>query len=394
MGGRLEGVSPVALSAVRVVKTMLLVMGLFPWLDHRVAMPMDQMARVYSRYPDVDVYYLDPNWPSAPSARWRQWAEGTPAAYCWRLGPLSAASGAMTAAADGPRSVFVDIEGHAVLVEAFLAALDAADRVVCLAHAFWPELCRRVVETLLPDAVIYDCHETVVTMSGGPTRAAHEWLVARADVVLAISPAVAQAVERLGRTPMQLGNGIEVERFAAEPPARPQWTFGFLGSFYDWVDVSALHALAEAFPDETLALVGPVHESMGRAYERLTARRNVNAHPGVPHAEVPAILQRMELCLLPRRLTPDSLACDPLKLYEYLAAGRPVVSTRLPVAEALDDVVYLADSGAGFVEAAARALADVRTGRFDADRAAGCRAAVATRTWEARCRAAWSAIAG
>lgn len=373
------------------MRTVLLVVGLFPWLDHRVAMPMDQMARVYSRYPDVDVYYLDPNWAAAPGARWRQWTEGPPAACCWRLRPVSGSSGSMTAV-DGLRSVFVDIEGRAVPPAALLAALDAADRVVCLAHSFWPELCRRVVETLLPDGVIYDCHETVVTMVGGRTLAAHEWLVARADVVLAISPAVAQAVQRLGRTPMPLGNGIEVERFAAERPAAPQWTFGFLGSFYDWVDVAALHAVADAFPEETLALVGPVHESMGKAYERLTARPNVIAHPGVPHTDVPAILQRMELCLLPRLLTPDSLACDPLKLYEYLAAGRPVVSTRLPAAEALGGAVYLAEGGAGFVEETARALADVRAGRFDASRAAACRAAVATRTWEARCAAAWGAV--
>lgn len=387
MGELVAGAGPGSLPAVPGMSTALVVVGLGPWLDHRVAMPMDQMARVYSRYPDVAVYYIDPHGAASPGARWRQATEGAAPAACWRLQPVP------IGAAGGPSpGVFVDVVGQAVAAAALVAALDAVQRVVFLAHSFWPEVCRRLVETLQPDAVLYDCHETAVTMaSGTAAAAAHAWLAGRADVVLAISPAVAQAIERQGRTPMLLGNGIEVERFARQPPAAPEWTFGFLGSFYDWVDVSALHALADAFPGETLALVGPVHESMGRAYERLTARPNVIGHPAVPHRDVPAILQRMELCLLPRLLTPDSLACDPLKLYEYLAAGRPVVSTRLPAAEALADVVYLAEGGAHFVQEATRALADVRSGRFGARQGAG-RAAVAARTWEARCRTAWDAL--
>ena len=107
------------------------------------------------------------------------------------------------------------------VVRTAAVALGAAGRVVCLAHAFclscvggwWRRCC---------PMRSFDCHETVVTMSGGPALAAHDWLVARADVALVISPAVARAVERLGRTPMPLGNGIEVERFVAEPSAGPQ----------------------------------------------------------------------------------------------------------------------------------------------------------------------------
>ncbi len=371
------------------MSTVVLVVGLGPWRDHRVAMPMDQMARVYSRYPNVVVYYLDPNWAATPGARWRYATEPSNPAGCWVLRP-DPREGSFAAALS---TAFLDVRGYAVTGAALVAALDEATRVVCLTHSFWPDVCRRLVETLMPDAVIYDCHETVVAMASASREgAAHAWLVDRADVVLAISPAVAQAVERLGRTPMRLGNGIEVARFQAAAPEAPQWTFGLVSAFSDWVDVAALQALAEAFPGESVALVGPVHQNMGRAYETLSARANVIAHPGVPHADVPAMLQRMEVCLLPRLLTPVSMACDPLKLYEYLAAGRPVVSTRVPSAVALADVVYLADGGPDFGSGAARALSDVRAGRFDASRVAACRAAVATRTWDARCAAAWHAL--
>ena len=373
------------------MSTVVLVVGLGPWLDHRVAMPMDQMARVYSRYPNVVVYYIDPNWAVTPGARWRLATEPSNPARCWVLRPAPEGE----PVPDPSRAVFVDVTGRAVAGAALVDALDAADRVVCLAHSFWPDMCRRLVETLQPDALIYDCHETVVKLASASSEgAAHAWLVDRADVVLAISPAVAQAVEGLGRTPMLLGNGIEVERFGAAVPAESDWTFGLLSAFSDWVDVPALHALADAFPGESLALVGPVHRSMGRAYEALASRPNVIAHPGVPHADVPATLQRMEVCLLPRLLTPVSMACDPLKLYEYLAAGRPVVSTRVPSAVALADVVYLADGGTNFGAGAERALGDVRAGRFDASRVAAGRAAVMGRTWDARCAAAWRAVSG
>lgn len=367
--------------------TLLVIVGLFPWAAYRVPMPMDQMARLYSRWPDVTVYYLDPNWPASPGLLWRHATEGRAAAHCWRLWPLSEGDGEGSASAAGP--VFLDVEGRAVSPAELLAALDAAERVVVGAHSFWPQLSRRVALTLLPDAVYYDCHETVVAMGGGPDWAAHQWLVARADAVLAISPLVAEAVRALGREPLLLGNGIDGRRFAAAPPAPPAWTFGFVGSFYDWVDVPALQALAAACPNETIVLMGPVHESMGQAYAELTALPNVIAHPGVAYGDVPATLQQIEVCLLPRLLTPDSMACDPLKLYEYLAAGRPAASTRLPAAEALAGAVYLAEGGALFAAEAQRALADVRAGRFDP---APGRLAVAGRTWEARCVAVWDAL--
>ena len=369
------------------VMTVLVMVGLFPWSAYRVPTPMDQMARVYSRWPDVAVYCVDPNWAVSPGERWRQATEGQSPAQCWRVWPLSAEEASSTAAG----AVFLDVEGRSASPTELLAALDGAERVVVGAHSFWPEVCRRLVEALSPDAVYYDCHETVVTLAGGPARAAHQWLVAHADAVAAISPAVADAVRGLGREPLLLGNGIDGECFAAARPAEPEYGFGFVGAFYDWLDVPALEALAVACPDETLALIGPVHESMGQAYERLAALPNVAARPGVGYGEVPDLLQRIEVCLLPRRLTPDSMACDPLKLYEYLAAGRPVASTRVPAAEALGALVYLADGGARFVAAAQAALADVRAGRFDP--AAG-RAAMAARTWEMRCATIWSALAG
>lgn len=111
---------------------------------------------------------------------------------------------------------------------------------------------------------------------------------------------------------------------------------GFLGSVMYWLDFDLLRSLAVARPDWSFAFVGPVGRMADIEKIRLP---NVHLLGRKPYADVPAYVKGFDVCLNPYLSDETAENCSPLKLYEYLASGRPVVSTDMPEARKFQDVV-------------------------------------------------------
>ena len=102
---------------------------------------------------------------------------------------------------------------------------------------------------------------------------------------------------------------------------RARLCLGYVGSIAPWMDWAQLSALAQARPQDTIELIGPVHIPVP------ILPPNIRLLPAVDHAEVPSVLEKFDWGLIPfvnNRLT---RAVDPIKYYEYRAAGLPVLST-------------------------------------------------------------------
>jgi len=92
-----------------------------------------------------------------------------------------------------------------------------------------------------------------------------------------------------------------------------------------------------------------------------------------PYADLPAYLAAMDVGLIPFQHDPVTYHADPIKAYEYLAAGLPVVATDLPALQRLDHVIRLADSTPAFLDQIQAALAEGRGARSDERRAEAAR---------------------
>lgn len=156
-------------------------------------------------------------------------------------------------------------------------------------------------------------------------------------------------------------NGVEPREWwdAASPSswlaALPRPRILYLGVINERLDVEAVRAIAGTFQSGSIALVGEVTDEAHVA--PLRTLPNVHFHPRVPRVRIPEMVGAADVGIVPHLVTKLTQAMSPLKVYEYLAAGRPVAATALDPIRGIDDRVVLVRSGGDFPSCVAAAAA-------------------------------------
>ncbi len=208
-------------------------------------------------------------------------------------------------------------------------------------------------------------------------------------MVIAISSVLEERWRDLGaRQVVLVPNGVQVAPYAnldaiAPAPAAaalPGPVVGVLGNLTQRIDIGLLEALADE--GLSLLLVGPVEPRWEPArFAALTARENVVWTGRQPFEAVPSYLRAVDVGVTPYLDTEFNRACFPLKTLEYLAAGRPAVSTDLPAVHWLaTDLVRVASDPKELVAAVREAAAEAHDPRLAAAR----RAFAARHSWDNR----------
>lgn len=240
------------------------------------------------------------------------------------------------------------------------------------------------------DRIVYDLTDDWAAFEANPERRAGvqqriECLGAKAELVLACSRALERSARSWSDNVRYLPNAVEAPFLVPEAPADlqalPRPRLGYVGTLHaSRLDVELLTRTAELRPSWSFVLLGP-NELSPSETKRLLRPANVH-HLGVrPHSQVRSYLAALDVCLLPHRVTTFTKSLDPLKLYEYLAAGRPVVATPVGNAPDLEQHVAVAATPEDFVDESERAMA-----ANSPEREAARREAVAEATWDARAR--------
>jgi len=171
-------------------------------------------------------------------------------------------------------------------------------------------------------------------------------LVKGADLLVVTAKTLLERYRSSAVRAVQVSNGFDGTLFscervgglvAASLSGIPRPILGFVGTLFSFVDFDLLEHVARSHPDKSLVLVGPVEASVAQAVSRLQALPNV-VHIGErPRSEIPAYIQAFDVCLNPFRDGRVADSVSPLKVYEYLAMGRPVVSTPMKALQ-LEDI--------------------------------------------------------
>jgi glycosyltransferase involved in cell wall biosynthesis len=155
---------------------------------------------------------------------------------------------------------------------------------------------------------------------------------------------------------------------------------GFAGNFLgEKVDFELLERIARSRPEWTLLLVGPERADTAERLRELAGLPNVVWTGPVPYAEVPRAIAAFDVGLIPYVSNAYTRSCFPLKLYEYLAAGKPVVATGLPELAGLEPHAVLAPDADAAVRAVEWALGAL--GNDDREARQGV---AAQNTWDTR----------
>jgi glycosyltransferase involved in cell wall biosynthesis len=228
--------------------------------------------------------------------------------------------------------------------------------VSLIEHPFWGDAATRIPNV----RCVYDCMDYHAGFDDNSTSviAAEAQLVTSADLVVVTSDWLEQNVIADAQRTAVIRNACAYDAFRTRPRRRfrdraGRQVIGYYGAIGPWFDCDLVAAVAGAHPDALVVLVGA--DTTGAA-ERLAHLPNVRFVGEVPYAELPYWVHGFDVCLLPFRVVPLTLATNPVKVYEYLAAGKPVVGVALPEMAQFAGLIRIAAEVDGFVEAVEEAL--------------------------------------
>jgi glycosyltransferase involved in cell wall biosynthesis len=219
-----------------------------------------------------------------------------------------------------------------------------------------------IVYDLLDDLSIYDEDETGLPEERR-VRAHHPIVMQRAHSVIVSNEVLAETHRAERSDLIHVPNGVNAELFATlvAPPAdllrdaRP--IVGYHGMISHWFDFDLLTEVAAERPDFRFVLVGPHDPRVADRVERLSRISNVELLGERPSSTMPSYVQAFDVGTVWFQVNDLTRAVTPLKVYEYLAAGKAVVSTPLPACEA-EPTVRTAPDARGFAAALDECLRD------------------------------------
>lgn len=222
-------------------------------------------------------------------------------------------------------------------------------------------------------AVIYDCMDELANFKLAPPqiKAAERSLMARADAVFTGGISLFEARKNRHDNIQPFPSSVDIHHFGAARGGLPEPVdqasiahprLGYYGVIDERLDLGLIGAVAEARPDLSFVFIGPVVKI---SPDDLPRSANIHYLGQKPYADLPAYLAGWDAALMPFALNEATKFISPTKTPEYLAAGRPVVSTRIAdVVRTYGDVVgvFLADGVERFSEACDAALTLAHSG--------------------------------
>jgi glycosyltransferase involved in cell wall biosynthesis len=244
----------------------------------------------------------------------------------------------------------------AEVAEVIAAGVSGRPALVLVQLPFWGPLGREISRRL-ECPLVYDRIDLHTGFPGVPPEieAAERELIAEADLVSATAGALAELPREKGARVLLLPNAADLRMFQPRPRERSgEVRIGYVGALGPWFDSVAVRRAAEAFPGWRFRLAGRVEAPEVAA---LAALPNVELAGEIPFREVPGFLAGVDAALIPFQDLPLTRAVDPVKLYEALALGLPVVARRLPETERWSEpLVYLYETPEDFVRQVRRAV--------------------------------------
>jgi len=233
---------------------------------------------------------------------------------------------------------------------------DCRQIISLVQHPFWYD-----IAAVLPNSrVVYDCmdyHEGFGNNSEEILSLERD-LLREADLTITTSAWLDENVAPKSSHHALIRNACDFIHFNRKPKTqyrdrqnRP--VIGYYGAIAEWFDQSLVEAVARRFPNCLILLVG---SDTADAQTNLAHLPNIKFVGEIPYNQLPYYLHGFDVCLLPFKINTLTLATNPVKIYEYLSAGKPVVTVPLPEMKQLGELVKVVDDTEAFLSAISNIL--------------------------------------
>lgn len=281
-------------------------------------------------------------------------------------------------------------DAHSAQVQALLLAYLQENAIDRYWLWFYTPMALPLADPLAPQGVVYDCMDELAAFRFAPPELLQREsdLFARADLVFTGGHSLFEAKRTRHPNVHCFPSSVDAAHFGrAARPGSPEHDaqaylghprLGYFGVIDERVDLDLVAALADAHADWQVVMVGPVVKIDPASLPR---RANIHWLGQRDYAELPELVAGWDVCLMPFALNESTRFISPTKTLEYLAAGRPVVSTPIrDVVVPYAGIVAIADTPQAFVAACENAL--VRTPEEAATEAAAVQKLLARTSWD------------
>ena len=202
-------------------------------------------------------------------------------------------------------------------------------------------------------------------------------LTNRVDAIVAVSDLLAAHFQQSGKPVYTLNQGVNTVHFSHSQPQQLTGHFEivYFGMIDERLDLDLILEVASRLPKTVMRLIGPATVSLHK-FDGVT---NIHVELAIPYEDLPGSLNTANLFIVPFLLSELACSCSPLKIKEYLACARPVISTALPEAEKLSQFVHVAKDRSAFAEAVVAAT----EGKLSFD-LIGTQRFIESETWRAK----------
>ena len=246
----------------------------------------------------------------------------------------------------------------ALLLKYWIRRLNFRNFILWTYTPFSDNIAKRMSEIF----TIYECVDEFSDSKGlvkpNVVKKMEERLLKKADLVIVTHKNLFQSKKDLAKNIYLISNAADIEHFkkayfsdtpkTSEMNDIPRPIIGFLGTVQYWIDLDLIKYLAISKPEWSIVLIGPI----GRLakIEKIKHIPNIHLLGRKNYLSLPFYIKAWDVCINPYVLDKTAENCSPLKLYEYLATGKPVVSVDMPEARKFDGLIKIGLDYRDFLE--------------------------------------------
>ncbi len=218
--------------------------------------------------------------------------------------------------------------------------------------------------------IVFDCmdeHSGFSNVSNSVSTQEKDLLKA-SDLVISSSNKLYEKNKKINQNTIMVKNGTEYDYFSKKPSINElekladKPIIGYYGAISDWFDIELIEYCAKMRPEYNFVLIGA---TFGCNTENAVKYPNIHFLGEKPYSELTKYLYSFDVCTIPFKIIPLIEATNPVKFYEYISAGKPVVSTMLPELFEYQEVCYLAKDKDEFLVKIDEALKEKSQQNYD-----------------------------